>query len=1839
MVSHWKKWNGLLLRGALTALGLIALLALPRCGTISGQPASNHGTLPGAIIEDDPAAHHFDIATTPLNDEQTAWEIRVTSAVFNIADFSFAWMLDGNTRFNGSVITIDFELPGTYRLTLTVSRRSGEALFTTYVDVEVPETDRAPVADAGDDQTVPENELVFLYGDASYDPQGRELTFLWTQTFGPTVLIMNEDQAIAQFISPLAEQMIELQFRLQVSNGEQSSEDRVTVYVNNSFDFGGDPDSDSHDPDLVGDGSTVIDGAGADPVPCTVTDSDGDGSSDCADGCPTDPNKTSAGICGCGSSDADANTNGTPDCLDTNTPAGTTLQAYAGANASIIVGQSVTLTGTALNGTPPYTFAWSPAGMLNNANSAQPVATPTVTTTFVLVVQDAAGQSAQDDVEIEVVAPLVANAGPDVTINAGASTTLAGSATGGTPPYTYLWSPASGLSSTTISNPVASPTSTRTYTLTVTDFRGRTASDGVVVTVLNFTANAGSDVSIPAGGSTTLSGSATNGVPPYTYQWSPATGLNNPASASPTASPAVTTTYTLTARDALNNTATDSVVVTVQPAAAVLSVSPSSIFFGSTTTTATMQVWNSGGGTLNYSLSDNQSWLTTSPTSGSSTGEQDTITVTVNRAGLADGNYEGVITVTPTLGTVATLAVSMIVGTPGFGTMSTASRSSGVAPLAVFFDAVDPANGVVQPPLSGGRRDYTGFQYRWNFGDNPGATWATDGRSKNEAYGQVAAHVYENPGAYTVTLVVTQPSGTTTSYSQQITVQDPEVVYANSSPNTAERTFYVASEGSDTNNGSFNAPFRTWAHARSRLFAANGPRRVLLKRGQTFTHSTNSTISNRTGPYTIGAYGSGANPVIQHAGGTGEALALDASATDVRVVDVNFSGSHAGNAIRPGTNTLVLRSTFTSMSNAISTSELYGNRARNFFVDCSIVDSLRYGIYYNFGMHVAVLGTTIDNVSEEHLMRSYITRSVVSHNVFRGGRINKHQLKFCGFFPTGNPERSPGTPTEAVENTVISCNRFEHSGPINWMITIGPVDQNKDQRIEGCVFERNLVKSDTATNVMLYANNNHNAVRNNIFDASVSPSGVSAIRVTRRGIEPDPVGYMIYHNTMYRPGSGNLVAVQIDSMAQNTQVRNNLASASAGTIIQGGGSGLLSQGNVMTASAGFVNAAAGNFNLLPSSSAVDAGVNVPSVAIDYNGAQRPFDGNSAGGPQWDIGAFEYRNNNPVTNVAPSVNAGPNQQITLPTNMVNLDATVTDDGLPNPPAFVTVLWTKVSGPGTVTFGNASSVDTTAVFSTAGAYVLRLTANDSALSSFADVTVTVNQGAAANPERLGINLSKVYGWGTQIAFVDAFKQSRPWISANADGTNSNTGVAVPTDADGYPLQIPYNNGVNPPQIVRTTMLDVDAGTYPAGTYTLIFTGNGTISLSNSASGTFNQTGGTNSYPFLVANPTASGVQLRITRSEASDRVRDIRVIMPGHLNTYTTQPFYPAFLTKLQGFGAIRFMEWTRTNGNDHLVSWSDRTTPTSVTQAGPKGAAFEHAVQLANAVGADPWFCIPHRADEGFITELARLIRDTLSPQRKVYVEYSNEVWNGMFEQSAYARDQGLALGLGPDPVLATRRYYAKRSAEIFRIFQNEFGAQQNRVVRVLSGQAASSNVLSQIMQAFQQPSINGVSINPTGATATALAIAPYFGNGLADSIVANNEVNSITVAEILNRLNTTYLPLAVERMQQNKAVADQYGLPLIAYEGGQHLAATGNNVNNATLTQKLHDANRAAGMYTLYRDYFDAWFAAGGGVFAHYAFTQAPNQYGFWGALEHLGQTTTDAPKYRALVDVIALPD
>jgi PKD repeat protein len=169
---------------------------------------------------------------------------------------------------------------------------------------------------------------------------------------------------------------------------------------------------------------------------------------------------------------------------------------------------------------------------------------------------------------ITVNAPPTADAGAGGTIGFGSSgMTIGGAPTaqGGAPPYTYSWSPATGLSSATVANPVANPGVTTAYTVTVTDASGCTATSSATVAVSTLKADAGSDDAICPGSGRYIGGapSASGGVPPYTYLWTPAAGLGNPATPNPAATPGITTLYVLTVTDSVGAVARDTMLLTV----------------------------------------------------------------------------------------------------------------------------------------------------------------------------------------------------------------------------------------------------------------------------------------------------------------------------------------------------------------------------------------------------------------------------------------------------------------------------------------------------------------------------------------------------------------------------------------------------------------------------------------------------------------------------------------------------------------------------------------------------------------------------------------------------------------------------------------------------------------------------------------------------------------------------------------------------------------------------------------------------------------------------------------------------------------------------------------------------------------------------------------------------------------------------------------------------------------------------------------------------------------------------------------------------------------------------
>jgi len=342
------------------------------------------------------------------------------------------------------------------------------------------------------------------------------------------------------------------------------------------------------------------------------------------------------------------------------------------------------------------------------------------------------------------------------------------------------------------------------------------------------------------------------------------------------------------------------------------------------------------------------------------------------------------------------------------------------------------------------------------------------------------------------------------------------------------------------------------------------------------------------------------------------------------------------------------------------------------------------------------------------------------------------------------------------------------------------------------------------------------------------------------------------------------------------------------------------------------------------------------------------------------------------------------------------------------------------------------------------------------------------------------------------------------------------------------------------------------------------------------------------------------------------------MPGFEASYRDEPFHPVFLARWKGMACLRFMDWMHTNGSK-IRTWDERPTPADATFS-DKGVALEVMIDLCNRLRADAWFCMPHLADDAYVRQFAQMVKDRLNPDLKVYVEYSNEVWNGMFPQSRYAGEQGQKLGFAEKPWEAAWRYTAWRSVQIFKIWEEVFGG-RTRLVRVLATQAAVPYISERILEfqdAYKQ--------------ADALAVAPYItcnvppkGKGLTTA-----EVEKWTVEQALDHLQQKSLPESIRWIQGQKKVADKFGVKLIAYEGGQHMVGVGGGQDNQTITQLFHAANAHPRMAKIYRQYYEAWTAQGGDLFCYFTSIGSWSKWGSWGIMQFYDDDPAQSPKFQA---------
>jgi hypothetical protein len=535
----------------------------------------------------------------------------------------------------------------------------------------------------------------------------------------------------------------------------------------------------------------------------------------------------------------------------------------------------------------------------------------------------------------------------------------------------------------------------------------------------------------------------------------------------------------------------------------------------------------------------------------------------------------------------------------------------------------------------------------------------------------------------------------------------------------------------------------------------------------------------------------------------------------------------------------------------------------------------------------------------------------------------------------------------------------------------------------------------------------------------------------------------------------------------------------------------------------------------------------------------------------------------------------------------------------------------------------------------------------------------------PQPMAINLAEVSDWSVQQPFLDVFKTARTWIG-HLPGqwggvTYEDLKQAGYLDQNGWPLAKPPELG----SVGTAIFTDMpEAAVSLAGRYWLSFEGDGIVEVQGRV-GNVRYEDGRVSFDYV---PGPGSVEIRIQRSDrlgTGDYVRNIKVIKEEHLAAYEAgKRFNPDWLAKVDGFEVLRMMDWMRTN-NSTISNWEQRPKPDDFSFS-IIGVPVEVMVKLANELDADPWFNIPHLADDDFVRNFARIVREELNSDRRAYVEYSNEVWNWAFLQTHWADAQAKARW-GEDG--NWMQFYGGRATEIALILSEIFSDEaEARLVNVISSQTGWLGLEDSALEA--PPWRAEVEGRPApGDFFDAYAVTGYFGGMLGTDqrvdlirswisesraqTIADADAEGLTGAERKDYItrhqfdmaaalagaelrsgfasgeaNDTLKDLLERILPYHKNVADAYDLDLIMYEGGTHIVGHGPIVDDPDLTAFFTHLNYAPEMGALYDELIAGWYNLGGTLFNAYADIYPPNKWGSWGHLRHLDD---DNPRWDAL--------
>ncbi len=501
-------------------------------------------------------------------------------------------------------------------------------------------------------------------------------------------------------------------------------------------------------------------------------------------------------------------------------------------------------------------------------------------------------------------------------------------------------------------------------------------------------------------------------------------------------------------------------------------------------------------------------------------------------------------------------------------------------------------------------------------------------------------------------------------------------------------------------------------------------------------------------------------------------------------------------------------------------------------------------------------------------------------------------------------------------------------------------------------------------------------------------------------------------------------------------------------------------------------------------------------------------------------------------------------------------------------------------------------------------------------------------------LGINTNEALEVDSSVPFVDLFRLALPFDEARPWFTKGN----VRFDRNGWPVNLAGG------QAGTRFLSHIPPKALPKGHYTVLYDGQGKITYGGSAK-VISSSPGRDVIQFVPVNKGTITATLSIKKSDPRNYIRNIRVIMPGGIcrnnpfrrvshprqcannsfisfeKHYKSIRFNPDYLNFMKDFKVLRFMNMSGVTRNS-IRSWHQRPTLTKATwggKEGVRGVPIEVMVDLANKLNANPWFNIPHNADDNFITKFAQYVKAHLNSNLKVYLEYSNETWNDVFvPQAEHMKQTGTRRKLDSDRRVAGAKFYSMQSVHIFRAWERVFGGKQ-RLVRVMGGMTTNTK-LSHTILAYRNAYKH----------VDALAIAPYFH-------IAQDKLRQIRsvhqVFQMMNAKDNRYsVKNTLEFVKKQANITKNYGVQLIAYEGGQHLVDHKTHGMKEGATPYLVQANKHPRMQQEYLRLLNGWRKAGGTLFVAFSSPRPATWHGSWGVKEYINEPANLAPKYRALM-------